>query len=300
MKKIPIVQTIVAAYRFAFADLGTVIGLIWLPLILYTLGRFFVMNYVQGISNGDPSTGGQALLLLVGFSLVSLFLTAMIGVSLTRQAMAPRSSKVIAQFVIGPAEFNYFVALVVVFLIMIAVYVAAFMADFAVAGLKDAITAMIGQLIGQRTITLATVAIVGALDLAILVYVGVRLAFLVAPVTVVEGKIDLRRAWALSRGNFWRMFAVFVVTVGPIFLLGECAFAVIAGPDYVASFFRAFVAIMEAVAVGAPPPTQLLDNLPDIASKTPLLLGINFLLAPFSYGLMFAAPAFSYRAIVGN
>ena len=302
MKKIPIRQTIVAAYKFAFGDLGTVIGLTWLPLVIYTLGRFFVMNYVQGLTqSGDPSSGGEAIIMLFGFSLVSLFLTAIIGVSLTRQVMSPREGKIVAQFMIGPTEFNYFLALLAIFVIMIAAYVAAFIVDLMVAGMKDALAgAMHGTMIGRSVGVIATIALIVLLDLAILAYVGVRLAFMVAPVTVVEGKIDLIRSWQLTRGNFWRLIAILVVTMGPIFIVGEIAFAAIVGPGYVAAFGQALVSIFDAIAVGAPPPTQALEKLPDIASKTPWLLGLSFLLAPFSYGLLFAGPAFAYRALNGG
>ena len=297
MKKVPIVETIVSAYRFTFGDLGMVIGLIWLPLVIYTLGQFFVTNYVEAVSPADPGATGQATAILFGFSLVSVFLTAMIGVSLTRQAIAPRGAKVVAQFVISAAEFNYFFALLGVFLIMIAVYVASLIADFFLASLRNALAGGLAAAIGANALKLATVVLLFVLDLAVLLFIGVRLAFLVAPVTVAEGRIDLVRAWKLSRGNFWRMFSVILLTVGPIFVLGEIAFAVIVGPAYVIQFVRAFLGALDAVALGAAPSAELFDRLPDIASKTPMLLGLSFLLAPFTYGLLYAASAFTYRSL---
>jgi hypothetical protein len=42
MKKIPVTQTIQAAYRFVFTHLGAIIGLIWLPMLLVTVLGFFV------------------------------------------------------------------------------------------------------------------------------------------------------------------------------------------------------------------------------------------------------------------
>jgi hypothetical protein len=123
---------------------------------------------------------------------------------------------------------------------------------------------------------------------------------LVAPVTISESRIDLIRAWQLSKGNFWRMLAVLLVTVGPIIVISQVAFAAIVGRAYVVALFSVFVGIMQAVAGGVTPPPQLLQHLPDISSKTPLLLGLGFLLAPFTYGLMFSGPAFAYRALVGT
>ena len=42
MKKIPVLETIKAAYGFVFTHLGAIIGLIWLPMVLVTVPGFFV------------------------------------------------------------------------------------------------------------------------------------------------------------------------------------------------------------------------------------------------------------------
>lgn len=304
MKKIPIGPTIASAYTFTFGGVGTVIGLIWLPLVAYTLGRFFVVDYYAAhlTQSGDPSAGGQATLILFAFWFVSLFFTAIIGVSLTRQAIAPRQGSIIAHFAIGAAEFNYFLSLLAVFFVMLAVYIAAIIANLIIVTVGAAIVPAMGFInsIGGKALLYATVAAIVALDIAALLYVGVRLAFLVAPVTVAEGKIDLIRAWQLTRGNFWRMFVVLAVTFGPIFVVGELAFAAIVGPGYIVALATALLTILQAVVTGAQPPAQALQHLPDITAKAPYLLGLSFLLAPFSYGLAFAAPAFAYRALVGT
>jgi hypothetical protein len=303
MKKIPVGDTIASAYTFTFGHVGTVIGLIWLPLVVYTLGRFFVVDYYAAhlSQSGDPSAGGQATLVLMGFWFVSLFFTAIIGVSLTRQAIAPRSGSIIAHFAVGPAELNYFLSLLAVFFVMLAVYIAAIVADLALGAVAGAIMGAVGAAaaIGGKIMVYAIVGVIAALDIAALLYVGVRLAFLVAPVTVAEGKIDLIRAWQLTRGNFWRMFAVLAVTFGPIFVVSQLAFAAVVGPGYLVAVATALLTVFQSVVAGGQPPTQVLQHVPDITAKAPLLLGLGFLLAPFSYGLIFAAPAFAYRALVG-
>lgn len=304
MKKIPIGSTIASAYNFTFGSVGTVIGLIWVPLVAYTLGRFFVVDYYAAhlTQSGDPSAGGQAALILFGFWFVSLFFTAIIGVSLTRQAMAPRAGSIIAHFAIGPAEFNYFLSLMAVFFVMLAVYIAAIIANLILVGVGGAIAPALGAIntLGAKVLLFAAVAAIVILDIAVLLYVGVRLAFLVAPVTVAEGKIDLIRAWQLTRGNFWRMFVVLAVTFGPIFVVGQLAFTAIVGPGYIVALATAVLTIVEAAMTGAQLPAQALQHVPDITAKAPYLLGLSFLLAPFTYGLTFAAPAFAYRALVGT
>jgi hypothetical protein len=215
--------------------------------------------------------------------------------------MAPRQGSIIAHFAVGAAEFNYFLALLAVFFVMLAVYVAAVVANLIIVAIEGAIVPALGAVnsLGGKTLVFATVAVIVALDIAVLLYVGVRLAFLVAPVTVAEGKIDLIRAWQLTRGNFWRMFVVLAVTFGPIFIVGQLAFAAIVGPGYIVALATAMLTILQAAVTGAQPPAQALQHLPDITAKAPYLLGLSFLLAPFSYGLTFAAPAFAYRALVG-
>jgi len=300
MKKIPVGPTIASAYGFTFGGLGTVIGLIWIPFVLYTVGRFFIGNYTnQLVSSGDPTSVGRSALVAMGFSLVSVFLVAIMGVSLTRQVMSPRSGSVVAHFAIGPAEFNYFLSLLAVLFVMLVVYIAAIFADQIVLGIASSAASAARSITG-RTLQLSVAAAVLLLDFAVLMYIGVRLGFLVAPVTVAEGKIDLVRAWQLTRGNFWRMFVVLVVTLGPILVVSQLAVAAIVGPDYIVAFASAMLGVFQAAVTGTQPQAQAFQHLPDITAKVPWLLGVSFLLAPFTYGLTFAAPAFAYRALVGT
>jgi hypothetical protein len=300
MNKIPVARTISSAYGFTFGHVGTVIGLIWLPLVVYYVGRFFIVNYAQSIAaSSDPSSGGRAALVLIGFWFLSVFFTAIIGVAVTRQAMNPKQGNIILNFGFGQAELNYFLALLAVFAVMVLVYIAVVILA-AVAGGAAGTAAGAADGGAKKWLVSSIIVVVVVAAAAALVYVGVRLVYLVAPVTVSESKIDLTRAWQLSRGNFWRMLAILLVTIGPIVIISQLAFAAIVGRAYVAALFSVFVGILQAIAAGVTPPTQLIQHLPDISSKTPLLLGLGFLLAPFTYGLMFSAPAFAYRELVGT
>jgi hypothetical protein len=303
MNKIPVGKTIASAYGFTFAHVGAVIGLIWLPLLVYYVGYFFIVNYAQAMSvAGDPSSPGRAALVMIALVFVSIFFNAAIGVAVTRQVMTPRQGNIIVNFGIGQAEFNFFLALLAVFAVMIAVYIAVVIVAAVVGGIAGTIATAAGPAAGKGGSWLLT-AIIGAIALlaaAALAYVGLRLIFLVAPVTVAEGKVDLIRAWQLGRGNFWRVVAVVLVTIGPIIAISQIAFTAIVGPGYVAAMYSVFVGLFQAAVGGVSPPARLFQSLPDISSKTPLLLGLGFLLAPFSYGLMFSGPAFAYRALVGT
>jgi hypothetical protein len=66
------------------------------------------------------------------------------------------------------------------------------------------------NLAGQGGGVLAVIA--AAAILALTVWLGVRLS-LVTPYTFAEHKIDLKGAWALTRGHFWRLFGMLVLAV---------------------------------------------------------------------------------------
>jgi hypothetical protein len=304
MSKIPVGKTISSAYGFTFGHVGTVIGLIWLPLLIYYVGRFFIVNYAQVVAaSADPSSAGHAALILIGFWFLSVFFIAIIGVSITRQAMTPKQGNIIVHFAFGQTELNFFLALLAVFVVMLAVYIAVVIVSAVVGGVVGGVAsaaAGAAASINNKLLVTGIITAVALLAAAALIYIGVRLMFLVAPVTVAEGKVDLIRAWQLARGNFWRMLAVVIVTIGPVVIVSQLAFVAIVGPAYIAALMSVFVGIFQAVAGGVAPPPQLLQHLPDISSKTPMLLGLGFLLAPFTYGLMFSAPAFAYRALVGG
>ena len=299
MNRIPVGRTISSAYAFTFGHIGTVIGLIWLPLLLYYVGQFFIVNYAESLAaSGDPTAAGRATLVVIGFWFLSVFFTAIIGVALTRQALTPKPGNIIVSFGFGPAELNYFLALLTVFAVMLAVYIGVVFVAAAVGGVGAIAAGAAGaRAPWLQSSIMATVMVLAA---AALIYVGVRLVYLVAPVTVSESKIDLIRSWQVSRGNFWRMLLVFAATVGPVAVLSQVAFALIVGPEYMKALAMMTLGIFHAVAGGDTPPTQLFQHLPDISSKRPFLLGLGFLLAPFAYGLMFSSSAYAYRALVGT
>jgi len=199
MSKLPVGRTVSSAYVFTFGHIGSVIGLIWLPLLIYYVGRFFIVNYAETIAaSGDPSSAGCATLVLIGFWFLSVFFTAIIGVALTRQALNPKPGNIIVNFGLGQAELNYFLALLAVFAVMLAVYIGVVILAAAIGGVGTAVAAGASGG-GAKWLAPSITAAVMMLAAAALVYIGVRLIYLVAPVTVSENRIDLIRAWQLSR-----------------------------------------------------------------------------------------------------
>ena len=108
MTKIPVLDTIRAAYRFTFTHLGAIIGLIWLPMILATVMGFFVMQrffvaLADAFASNNFALMGPALLGLISFVLVALLLLAMMSVPVMQLALGSRKQAALAHFAFGPA-----------------------------------------------------------------------------------------------------------------------------------------------------------------------------------------------------
>ena len=52
-----------------------------------------------------------------------------------------------------------------------------------------------------------------------LIYILVRLGFLLAPAAAMEGGFGLERSWKLTKGNFWRIVAIGLATLLPIVIV---------------------------------------------------------------------------------
>ena len=62
-----------------------------------------------------------------------------------------------------------------------------------------------------------------------MIFAVLRLGFLLTPVVVAENRISLRRPWELSRGNFWRIFAIALAIVIPLALLAFLLMLLVVG-----------------------------------------------------------------------
>jgi hypothetical protein len=287
VNKIPVGATIAYAYKFTFENLGAIIGLIWLPMIASTVGTFFIQTYFSGtltaaMMQTQPAEAGQAVLSMIAWWLLSLLLTAMIYTAVTRQALGLRKGPAFVHFSLGLQEFRVFgaeLALCAIIGLSVLFY---FMGIIALAGVA---TRPGAQLLGAVALLFA-VAGGGAL-----IYVTARLSFLLFPATVVENKLGLSRSWALTGGNFWRIFAVGLATLGPIALIAGIGQYLILGPEY----FRLILA-----AVTADPATQAkISEMQSsmMAAHMPATLGLSLLIAPFSAGLALGGASFAYRAL---
>lgn len=286
MNKIPVMQTIADAYKFTFVGLGKVIGLIWLPVVILTIGRYFVMtDAVAGAANPtDINIQGPIVLRGLAFDLVAAVLMAVVAVAITREILKPMDRPAFLRFSLGATEFRVaggyigLALLFVVFVVMLVLVEVVVGAAGAAAG-GAAAKPMLAGLLG--VVTLA--------GLCALIYIFVRLSFLLVPGATMDGGFGLERSWVLTKGNFWRIFAIGLATILPISIVMFVIFAVIAGPD--------MLPYLHPVKGQAAQAKQMADLMGVLVKHQPMLLGVSFLLAPFTYGLTMSPPAFAYRAL---
>lgn len=301
MNKIKVGETIAFAYRFTFGNIGTVIGLIWLPVIALCVMQFFFMNYYTAamgdiVTDTNPAAIGPLVLVALGYFLVALFLLGLIGAAITRQALGLRTGPAILYFSIGTAELSLSLSYLAAGLVVFVLYVGLFIAVALFGTIIGAIITASGVKLAPATAQLALVGGAAAayiVVLCVLIYIIARLTFFLAPVAVAEGKIDLIRAWTLARRSFWRIFVVGLAIFVPIMLVAGLAQMAIVGPSYYSHD------VMPTAGTAASM-RELVEQLRAMSAHEPFLLGLTLLLAPFVYGLMFAAPAYAYKMLASS
>ena len=291
MNKIPVGQTIRFAYAFTFGEIGTIIGLIWIPTLINAVASFFVLRayydtLINSFENGMPPSGaGLGWPLLLAF--LAMLLLAMIGVAVTQQALGLRQGPAFARISLGSAEwraFGGFFGLYLLLVLFIAVF-AIVVSAASVAGTNAAQSnpASAGLLAG--VIGLAVL-----IGIGILLYLVVRLSFLLVPSVVDGGEFGLSRSWLLTKGNFWRIVLIGLATLLPIVLILSVVQLILFGPGY-------FIPDLQQAGDAAARVRVLVDKMRRTRDNMPVLMGLSFVISPLLYGLMFSAAAFAYRSL---
>lgn len=286
MNKIPVTRTIAHAYSFTFGHLGTIIGLIWIPMVAATALGYFVMreyfeSFSAALTQNNPAIAGQAALMLFFYVFVMLLLYAMIYVSVTKQALGIRTGAAMAHVELGPAVWRMFGAMLGAFAIVLLLYT--LIAAVGLGGLA-AVSGGNPTMAGGVALGLGLLIIVGV---GALIYIAVRLVFFLAPVVVAEDRVGLGRAWELTSGNFWRIFLIWLATLAPLFLIMLVVETFILGP----------AAMTSGVSGAIPTPAEQAQQMRLMSEHLPALSGLGFLLSPFLTGLTVGAAAFAYREV---
>jgi hypothetical protein len=282
MKKLPVLEIIKAAYSFVFTHLGSIIGLIWVPMVLITVAAFFVEQRYLDAAAGALLTGssanlGSVTLGLIFFFIAWLLFNAIMYVPVVQLALGKRKGDALIHFAFGPVEWRMFRAItsLVGFLLMPALTIGLLINSLLYFGLSGhAIPA-------PAVIGLEALVLVAYLGLA---YVGLRFVFLLPAVAVQEEGPVLPRAWKLSAGNFWRIVAILLGTMGPVAFVAALGQVLLEGPQAL------MPAIGNTSAVAA-------SQLHIMSMNMPLTQGIGFLVAPLLLGLAAGASAAAFTAL---
>ena len=296
MTKIPVGETIAQAYRFTFAHLERVIGVIWLPILVLTVGGYFIsgpyLSAEAAALNGDISQLGPAMASLFVFEIVSLVLTAVVGVALTREILSPLQRPLLLRFSLGATEMRLTGAFVGLIVLTIVFVFACILVAMAAGGALSALLPATPGLKGAER-ALGMGALIAVCLMPLLIYFLARLGFLVTPSVVMEGKFGIERSWELTKGNFWRIVGISLAVALPLLIVTGVIELVILGPEYFQQSMAMFGDKAEQASHSA-------AQIRILAAKLPFLMGLSFVLAPFTYGLTFAAPAFAWRALTGR
>jgi len=294
MKKIPVGQTIAEAYRFTFIGLEKVIALIWLPIIVLTIADYFAKGaylsaMAAALETGNNVQLGSIFAAQFGFAVFTLIVRAVIAVAICREILAPLQRPLFLRFSLGSVELRVFGARAGLGILMVLAMILCMIAGTLLGG-SLAVSAS-GMVPGQLA---AGVAVMVALVLSpLLIYVFVRLGSLLVPAAVIDGGLGMARSWELLKGNVWRIIGVSLAVSVPAILVHAMLQGFAMGPDSVGQTFDpagGLPALFRYMAV----------TFRQTAAHLPLLEGLDFVAAPFFYGLMFSAPAFAYKALADS
>ncbi|MDE2350831.1 MAG: hypothetical protein KGL66_02980 [Alphaproteobacteria bacterium] len=298
MGKLAVGRSIARAYGFLFGRIFTVLGIAWMGTVLYGGLALLTIRHLADLQTvHDATLAGHAWAALwhLAVVLVSLLIVASIAIPLTREALDEGGEFVFAQFVLGARELRYFLALIRLGVIVIAILAAGgFAASEIPAGAKWA-AAQWPQLqttfahwpvVAGLQIGLCAAALLSALVLAL------RFGFLLKAVAAVEHRASLSRAWALSRGNTLRILLVVVLAAIPAYLvLFAIAYALVGQP-----LLDACRALL-TTAIAAKPAAVLLALYAAHGGAFAALAALKLLLL---VGLMAGAGAEAYRALTAD
>ncbi|MEY4964966.1 MAG: hypothetical protein RL274_549 [Pseudomonadota bacterium] len=273
MTRVPVVATIRDAYVFTATHLGGIIGLIWVPMVLVTILGFFssqnLFNQsIEAMASGNAAHLGPALLLWLGYLLSALLLMAIMYVAVVQLALGQRNAPSWAHFAFGAAEWRMLRALLSFVGLVIPVF---FLGSILANG------------VAMRSLQAAPLA--SLLVYVVMLIFAARFFLLLPAISAMETEPVLRRAWQLSSGNFWPLFAVLMGFVVPLFLL--------------------FILLMVPMASQIPPPpatsanlqTQQLAMFVWLRQALPFLWGLLFFVWPLVIGLFSSASVSAWRTL---
>lgn len=293
MNKIPVWRTVGRAYGFAFGHYLTVLGIVWLPLVIMTAASFFLVRpfYAQNLSGekgGAMPFDPRLMRINLLVQLLALLVSTIMSVGIAKEVLGLRTGPRFFYLSFGAAEFRvligYFALILLFIVIVIGLAIAGGIAGGVAGVLASQVTSLPKPLVG-----LIVVAIVLAVFLA-MIFIMVRLSFLFVPSTVAEHRIGIARSWELTHGNFWRIFAIGLMIFIPLIIIFCAVGFAILGAGYL-DF------AMQHTGDPAAVQAYVMHRLMPIMSN-PVAIVVGLIVYPVFYGLTLSPPAFAYRALI--
>jgi hypothetical protein len=277
-RPISVGATVRDAYAFLGAHFSAIISVIWLPTVLISIAQFFTFHrfyndMVNALASDNAAPMAPALLMLLGYVVAKLLLSALMCVGVVQLALGGRPSPALIYIAFGPAEgrlfraFCGFVGLIFMGAIMVLI-----LANVAVTtgarshGLEEGVSALMMLALVVGTVLLAA-----------------RLLALAPAIAAGETAPVLRRAWTLSAGNFWRLVGVLLALFLPLFL-----FSVL---------LELGLAQKGAPPAGTTPALQVIAAMMHARQILPLTCGLSFFFSPLVIGLYCGASVSAWRAV---
>jgi hypothetical protein len=313
MQKLPVVATYANVMRFAFGRFFTTLRLSWLPIILllgviaahFSLQFAMIAGRIQGgVPDYDPSTGvppfGLNFGLMFGmqgllFVLQLIAMTA-VAVSIHRVILfGDTKPGVWFNFPFGATEMR-FLAMGLLFALMVVAVIVSIVAPvlFLVTG-GNVVTFF--QDWGESQAKFAEFARGGGLAALIVAYLAgwITVLFLMVrlavwpPSVVATGSLSPAEPWRLTRGNFWNLIGLFILT-------GATIYAIMI-PFGIAFAGYLFANLGDLPAKGKEIPPEVVFE--TMKSVLPVVAVFYFFLIVFVTGTTVAVLSYAYKALKG-
>ncbi|MEI9997210.1 MAG: hypothetical protein WDM91_21620 [Rhizomicrobium sp.] len=300
--KIPFENTISSAYRFAFSNILSIIGIAWFPYLilsaavgalLYRMWPVFIafMNAADAAKAAgkrpDPAEIQAFMVSFFGsYALVVplvLLMTAMVVVGMMRKALGLHPRPVFIFFSLGGQVWRLIGAYCLLFIMA---YGGAILAVLLVA-----IAAALLNGVSQQA-SIITAVVLGIVAALAYIYSFVRLYFFLPAVVVAENRIGLGRSWQLGGGNFWRIVGTVLLVTLPLALVTSVVLP---------SILQIFVVTDLGSLPSHPESAQktLEDMLRMVGKVLPIFVALQLIQSILTTALNVGAAAAAYRSVTG-
>ena len=304
MAAIALGKTIEASYRFAFANILSVFGILWLPSLIFlaalAAAAWLVWPDIQALPSVHLQGGNGVHFTLTGEDrdqilrvlrnagrvagpvwLVALAMRAMIAVGVLEKALGRRERPVFVYFSLAAPVWRMIGASLLAAILLLAIVLAA---CIGVAVLLWGVGHYAGGISGLAKFASAAAAATW------IVYMALRLIFFLPAVVVAEERIGLARAWALGGGNVRRILGLVLAVLLPAAIVMGVLSRVLTGGAIEPQ-------IAGIVAHAASPAGALAAVMDRLRLAWPVLLLLNVVYATVMTGLGYGAMANAYKAV---